>query len=804
MRSSVLSGFFLLWLFSITLQAQTTGVTVSGTLRDQTSGTAMPYVNVVLRNETDSTFVSGTISDEQGLFSIPGIAYGEYYLTFSYLGYRTQVLPLRTGQLSPFLDLGNIQMTAQSASLSGVTISGKQDELNESMDKKTYHSDENISQSGGSALQVMRNLPGVTIDPENRILIRGSDKVTILVDGRQTALSGFGNQAGLDNIPASAIERIEIIHNPSAKYDANGNAGIINIILKKNKQDGFNGKAGLTAGIGALWRKRENLPDIRPQYRFTPKINPTLSLNYRRRKFNLFLQGDLLWQKILNKNEFTDRYYDNGSIIHQQYQENRTQLATTVKAGVDWFINDNNTVTLSMLYGREAHVDRGDLPYFNNDFSQRERLWTFYEHEVNTTLSAAAIFLHKFRQPGHQLTLNLNYSFQREDENYFIRNEMPTYTGLDSLMLIADQHVADLNIDYVKPLRRGRIESGMKFRWRYIPTHMRFIPGLNSPMDAGAAGWANYSEIIPALYTNYVYESKHFEAEAGVRVEYVNVRYQVDPNHNTYKSDGYSYIQPFPNVRLAYIINDRNRLSLFYNRRVDRPDEQDLRIFPKYDDPEILKTGNPGLRPQFTQSAELGYKTSWKSGYFYSAFYYRNSNRMLTRIATADTAGNIIYSIAQNAGNGHSFGLELILNQELTKWFSLNISGNVYQNTIGAFTVENLYPFPVFFSSPKQQTFSGNAKMNLMFRLPKKFELWLSGIYLAPDIIPQGRIRSRYSVDLGLRKSIQKGKGELLLNMSDIFNTMRIRQEIRSDGFRLVSSNYYETQVIRFGYSYTF
>lgn len=794
----------LLWLLPGMVYAQTDKVTLSGTVKDAGTKAYLPYVNVVLRQADDSAFVGGTVSDEQGLFTLTDIVPGSYVLSFSYLGYQTRTMPILAGRLNAFLDVGHIELTGDAQTLGNVTISGDPAPVAETLDKKTFIADDNISQSGGSVLQAMKNLPGITVDQDGKVLLRGSDKITVLVDGKQTALTGFGNQAGLDNIPASAIERIEIINNPSARYDANGNAGIINIVMKKNRQEGFNGKVGAMAGVGALWRKRNNLPDIRSQYQFTPKINPTLSLNYRRKKVNLFFQGDVLWQKVLNKNDFIDRLYNDGTVIHQQYQENRTQLAATVKAGVDWFIDDNNTFTFSALYGREAHIDRGDLPYFNADFSQRERLWTFYENEVNTTLSASAAFVHKFKQPGHRLQAGLNYSFQREDEKYFISNQMPTYTGRDSFMLIADQNVADITLDYQKPFRHGRIEAGMKFRWRYIPTNMRFLPGLNSPMDVNAAGWANYSEIIPALYTNYVYESKHIEVEAGVRVEYVKVNYQINPDHNTYTGNGYDYIQPFPNARFAYIINARNRLSLFYNRRVDRPDEGDLRIFPKYDDPEILKVGNPGLRPQYTQTMELGYKTNWKSGYFYSAAYYRITNRILTRISTRDTASTVIYSISQNAGNGYNWGLELVLSQDITKWFSFNLNVNAYQNIIGAFTIENKYPYPTVFSSGRQSNYSGNVKFNGLFHLPKKFELQLTGIYLAPDIIPQGKIKSRYSVDLGLKKTIQKGKGELVLNITDIFNTMRIRQEVQSDGFRILSTNYYETQAVRLGYSYKF
>jgi outer membrane receptor protein involved in Fe transport len=256
-------------------------------------------------------------------------------------------------------------------------------------------------------------------------------------------------------------------------------------------------------------------------------------------------------------------------------------------------------------------------------------------------------------------------------EKYNFVNILPTYTGLDSFKLLSDEHVADFNIDYVKPLKYGRIEAGLKFRYRDIPTNMQFKPGLNSPLDTNAGGAATYTETIPAVYANYVYESKKIEAEIGLRVEYVDLQYKVNPNHNTYKSDGYNYTQPFPNVRVAYKINDQNKISLFYNRRVDRPNEVDIRIFPKYDDAEIIKVGNPALRPQFTNSYELGYKANLKKGYFYAALYHRSTQGTITRIATQVAPSTLIYTVFQNAGHSSNTGLEMVLQQDFSNQGSL-------------------------------------------------------------------------------------------------------------------------------------
>lgn len=782
---------------------QVSQVTVSGVVKDQISKTNLSYVNVIIKHLPDSSFVTGTVTGDDGRFKISGVRPGDYVMELSFLGYTTSATSLLVGKLSEYLDLGTFELSESSITLNEVVVAGTADAVNSTLDKKTFNVSDVVNQRGGSLLQVMQNLPGVTVQ-EGTVRVRGSDKVAVLIDGKQTALTGFGNQTSLDNIPASAIEKIEIINNPSSKYDANGNAGIINIIFRKEVEEGFNGKAGLSVGAGALWEKRENYPSIRPQYQGTPKLNPSLSLNYRKKKVNFFLQADNLYTHTLNKNEFVDRYYDNGDTVRQQTKRNRDTNLVTAKGGSDWYINANNTLSISGLFSSEKILDRGDEPFFNGDLTERLRLWQFLEDELKTTATASVNWQHKFEQPGRMLNAGLNYTFHREDEKYFFTNIFPTYTGLDSFKLISDEHVADLNVDYVQPLRSGRFETGLKFRNRYIPTNMQFIPGLNSPLDVNAGGWANYSEVIPAVYGNYVYESKHVEVEAGLRVEYVNIYYKVNPDHNTYSSDGYNYTQPFPNLRFAYKFNDANTLSVFYNRRVDRPNEVDIRIFPKYDDAEIIKVGNPGLRPQFTNSIEVGYKNGWQDGYVYTAFYHKDMSATITRISSVAPGNNVIYNVFQNAGNSNATGIELVVAHNFGKRASINLNLNGYKNIVEAFSVMNRYPVESTFSAPRQEIYSGSIKLNGLFHLPGQFDLQLASVYLAPDVVPQGKTLSRFSTDLGLKRAIQKGKGEMYLNATDVGNTLRVKREVSGDGFKYTSTDYYETQVVRLGYTYKF
>lgn len=793
----------ILQLLIFTISNAQTSVTVSGIIKNKNNKAVLPFVNVVLKTDKDSSFVNGTVTNEEGRFSLSKIKSGNYYLEVSYIGYNTTEQSLFIGNLTEYLDIKSIEIEEKSTSLQEVVVTGKTTEISEKMDKKTFSLKDNISQGGGSVLQAMQNLPSVTVQ-DGKVLLRGNDKVIVLIDGKQTALTGFGNQTGLDNIAASAIEKIEIINNPSAKYDANGNAGIINIIYKKNKKDGFNGKVGFTTGVGSLWVRKENLPTIRPQYTFTPKINPSVSLNYRKNKVNVFFQGDYLYTETLNKNEFVTRNYDNGEVINSQLKRNRNTHFTTLKSGIDYTINDQNSLTISGLFGSEKIIDRGDQPFFNSDFSQRKRLWQFLEDELKTTIMATANYQHKFKEAGHLLNVGFNYTFHREDEKYFYDNYLPTSTGTDAFKLLSDEQVYDFNFDYIKPLKYGRIETGIKLRDRNIPTNMQFIPGVNSVLDANAGGWATYKELIPAIYGNYIFENKKWEAELGLRIEYVKIQYDVNPNHIVYKSDGYDYTQPFPNLRFAYKINDDNKVSIFYNRRVDRPNEVDIRIFPKYDDAEIIKVGNPRLQPQFTNSIELGYKKSWEKGSLYNFIYHRFADGTITRISSIVPPSNLIYATFQNVNKSYNTGFEMVLTQEISTLYSFNINLNAYSNQIDAFTVENKYPTAHTFSADKQEIYSGNIKLNNTFHFPKNMDVQLTTIYLAPDIIPQAKIKSRFSLDIGLKKAIQKEKGELFFSAIDLLNTMIIKKEIKGEGFNYTSNDYYETQVIRIGYSYKF
>ncbi len=792
-----------LFIASTSTQAQVNQVTLSGTVRVESDRSPLPYVNIVLFQGTDSTFVAGTISNEQGLFTLTGIKPGQYTLRLSSIGYERVFLPVQVGRLSAFLDIGTILMKESAATLGEITVRAERDAIEEQLDKKSYALQENISQLGGSVLQAMQNLPGITVDREGKIFLRGSDKVAILLDGKQTAITGIGAQSGLDNIPASAIERIEIITNPSSRFDASGNAGIINIIFRKESDEGFNGRAGFVFGVGGLTEKRSNLPNMRDQYRFTPKVNPSISGNYKKGDVNVFIQSDLLWHKQMMKSELMDRVFISGEGITQQYQENRTQPIFNFKAGLDWNLNPSNTISFSTLFNHREYTDLGDIPYLNTVSREQTRFWKYYENEVNQTFFATLSHAYAFVQPGHKLVSSLNYSYRHKDEEFFFDNKLPNLVGTDTTGLIADEHIWDLTIDYTKPLRSGRMELGTKQRSRIFPNDIFFNPGLNSILDPGLDGTAEYQEYLSAAYLNVVYEKNPFEIEGGLRLEYVQVDYLVDPDHSVYNSDGFEYIDLFPSIRISNVIDDNSRISAFYNRRVDRPEESALRVFPTYANPEILVLGNPGLEPQFTQSFELGYRRSWSDGYISGVAYHRIIDNVITRILIPVPGTSRLSSVTQNADQSLNTGIEWVFSQKFGL-LNVNTSANLYQNRISGFTIVSAYPYDITYSREEESNYTGNVKLNGLFKFKSGLDLQLTGTYLAADILPQGKIYPRYSLDAGLNWKIQGGKGELFVNASDLLNTLVMEQEVDGIGFKIRSKDYYETQVIRLGYQYRF
>lgn len=784
-------------------------VTVSGRVITEESREPLDYATVTVFRAGGTEFVTGTITNEQGRFVISGLSEGEYDFSITMIGYEPVKKRVLAGRINKSYDLGNIELKLSEVQLGEIKVTGQKQTVSAALDMKTYAVSDLVSGTTGSVLDVIKVLPGVVIDQDSRIILRGSDKVAILIDGRQSSLTGFGSQKGLENIPASQIESIEVINNPSARYDAAGMAGIVNIKFKKSEKHGIAGDIGLTPGIGMVIKRRDDLPTGMQSYSDNLKLTPSFNLNYKTDKLNIFWQSYFLWQKRLPNNEFTTRYYDDGDVTENQVAENRSQKHYNLKLGLDWNFSPKNTLTIFGLYDYEWHIDTTRVWYFGNyNYQVPVRKWGFNESEGTGFTNLTIQHKYRFQQPGHEINSQFLFTKGWEDETYNLSQDGPSpypVISTDRTRVYAPEYVYQLNVDYIRPLSFGRMEAGISGRMRHMPityTMTRDISNTALIYDFG--DWSQWDEKIAGGYLNLISEFSKLDVEAGLRGEYTGVEYKFAPNPY-FPEDKYDYFKLFPNVRLTLKADKNNRISLFYNRRIDRPGEDILRIFPKYDDPVNLKIGNPRLRPQLTQNYELAHKLTWNSGSFYTSLYHKIIDSYYTRVYISEPFHpDVLIKAYDNFGKAFNSGVELTFDQNVLKVWKVSLSANLYRNRIFAHSGTINFPVNQAYTISKRTDSPFFAKMINQFKLKNGIVIETTAQYFSSKNIGQGKELRRGGIDLGVKRSFAADKLEINFSATDILNTMGIRQRIDGDGFDVLYQNFYETQIFTVAARYKF
>jgi hypothetical protein len=373
--SRVLHAVFIFVLLAGTAFAQGTAI-LSGRVLG-TDASPIAFASVVIEVAGAGQPLSGSLTGEDGRFRVQGLAPGEYKITITFPGLQPAEADVTVSPLNQSYDLGDVRLPRMENFQEQVTVTGETIRA-EGIDSQVFRLDVGAAQTTGTLLDALKGVPGVTVDQEGKVSLRGSDRVAILLDGRQSSLTGFGNQRGLDGVSAANVAAIEIIHNPSARFDAAGMAGIINIIYRQERQLGLSGDMGMALGFGQFTKQRPDLPTDLGSYSTNEKIIPNLNLNYRTPRTRSFFQGELLLQDDL-PNEFHTRFYDDGRVIESQVPENREQLHYIVKMGSDFTLNRTNTLSLSGIYDWETHTDRAQVPFILRSTGLRDRFWFWRE-----------------------------------------------------------------------------------------------------------------------------------------------------------------------------------------------------------------------------------------------------------------------------------------------------------------------------------------------------------------------------------------------------------------------------------------
>lgn len=780
--------------------------TLAGRVVDGSDGAPVPVATVVLLRAESGDTLSGILAGGDGRFLLRGILPGRYVVAVTFLGFFPEEREVLVSELNPSYDLGDVRLT-RLAEVDELTVAV--DALpTAGVDTEVFRLDEGVSEGTGSVLDALRTLPGVTVDQEGRVSLRGSDQIAVLIDGRPSSLTGFGTQRGLDNVPAANVAAIEIIYNPSASIDAAGMAGVINIIYEQERALGWSGEVGLSFGLGQFTKPRDDLPTDLGSFSTNPKVVPSVALNYNTGSVRTFVQAEFVAQDDLPNNEFTTRHYDDGHTLLSQVPENREQTHTIVRAGVDLLPGGTNTLTVSGIYDVEDHTDRAQVPFVLESTGERERYWFWTEKEQTGFVNASLDWTHRFATPGHELDVNLQFTRGWEDESYFLNEESAVRIGTDMTHLEAEENTLPLSIDYTRPLGSGRVELGAKLQTRWLPIDYTVDRGEQSVIYEGLGDTSDWEEDLFAAYVNWVRVTPSYTLEAGLRAEQTDVSYTI-PSDNVYypDSDAYSYFELFPNVKGALLLGDGLRVVAAYNRRIDRPGEPELRIFPKYDDPELLKVGNPYLRPQLTHVYELGLSRSWDGGLATVTGYHRDISDAFQRIFAIDESNasyEIVNKIYENAGNSTQTGIQLVGEERVSDDWTVSASANWFVIDVEALQTTLLFPTPRPFTLAASRDDTWDLTANSRLQLPAGGDLRLGYTYYAARSVPQGRQRDRSSVDVTTTWPVFHERGEVIFTFTDLFNDFAVRTDVEGDGFTALYENYLETQVATMAFRWRF
>lgn len=747
--------------------------TVTGKVIDKKTNEPLSYVNVIIK-ESDK-FVTGGITADNGTFSIKNLDLKNYTVEFQFIGYKTVSKAISLTTANKSINLNTITIEEDAIELKGVNIVSEKSTIEQKIDRKIINVGKDLISAGATAGEIMNNIPSVSVDPQtNAISLRGNSNVRVLIDGKP---SNIDASQLLQQIPSSSIKQIELITNPSAKYNPEGMSGIINIVLNKNSKIGFNGSINNGVTFGK-----------------TPKLNSSFDLNYRSGKFNFYGNYGLN----------TGRQSNNGFIKSEETNKENDQLFTFInnntshlaKVGFDFNINDKNT--LSFYTNQSFYNGTGkastDVDYRNNTTADLVQLFTNANKEHSETYN----FDYKinFKKEGHSLELEMNYNKNDGPENAVYSNFNRDSGALTSsftndVSTIGKNSI--INLDYVNPLTETiKLELGLEHRDESTANSLLRDSNPNSNF--------NYDRNISSAYVTLGKQWKKWSFQAGARLEKYKVTAlfkEVSKTDGTFQDD---LLNLYPSTFLTYNPSESNSFNLSFSRRVDRPSIGQVNPIREWSTATLDSQGNPDLIPQFTNSYEINYTRKTKIGSITSGIFYRRIEDEITRVifTNPDNPNKQILSYA-NFSNNNAYGVEVSGNLDFKKWWSANVSIDAYQKKVKG-TIEST-PGNYEFVEVDANTF--NARINNTFKASKDLRFQLFAMYRGRDLSLQFNRSAMWKMDIGSSYNILKGSGTISARFSDIFKTMKFAFE----GDRPYPSTgqfNWESQTVYLGFNYRF
>ena len=758
--------FSLLLLYSIKLKAQATSAgTVSGKLIDGTNGQPLSFATVILVRKSDNHAIRSIQTDLDGKFALTPIPNGTYIFHATFVGYSTITRDsINITAAKQNYNLGSITLNKGKSLLKEVVITAQRSPIQIGIDKKSFNVDQSLVSQGGSATDLLTNVPSVQVDVDGNISLRGSTSVRVLINGKPSALTGGDISDILQSIPASSIETIEVITNPSSKYEAEGQAGIINIVLKKNTQKGFMGTA--SAGVGT-----QNT------------LNGTASLAYQNGKVNVY--SNYSYRKGTRiGNGFIDKTTDEADGIVQTDDQTANQSFTykgqNIRSGIDITLNPNSELSFSNNINLRSR-DRTQIgqTFIMSGDSLLQRIdQNNFSTGTGTNLDFSTDFDHKFKKKGEELTANATYSidknnnFDNLNSDYYYYTIPEYFPSVQHNTTIGREHILNLQADYTLPLKNGKLEAGYKTlidnsNNNYMVDTMSTVDGVFNS-DPFLSNQFKYDENVNAIYTNYQHQFGKFGLQAGLRLEDTHIRTTL--TDSTVTNNRQDYLRLYPSLFLTEKLGGNQTLQFSYSRRTARPNSRQLSPFVDESNRLSYSEGNPYLKPEDTHAFELSYVNYWNAVTLTTSLYYRLTLDNIQQITIPLTPGNLDTTLTQfeNIKSASNAGYELIARVAPVNYFDFTANVNIYYRHIDGDPALDL-------ATTSGYSWNGNITAN--FKPVKKLGIQLRADYQSPQVIPQGKMQSIHGVDGGVRYDLTK---QLTLsgNVRDIFNTRRYVSDI--------------------------
>lgn len=751
---------------------------------------AFPFVNVLLLNHGDSTLYKGVQTDENGSYNFEQVAANKYLILVSMVGY--------TKKYSPAIEVNNqlvqqsdLALTPEATDLNEVKVVAKKPFIEQQIDRTVINVENSIVSSGSTALQVLERSPGVTVDQQNdRIQLRGKEGVIVQIDGKQTYLSQAELMNLLKNTPSDNIEKIELITNPSAKYDAAGTAGIINIKFKKNKNLGTNGNLTIGGGMADG---------------YNPRGNGSLSLNHRKEKFNAFLTGSIYKSDGFNKASLYRKIpYNNDVTIFDMFTNRKWRGSNyNLRAGVDYFVTKKTTIGVLLSgFVNDWQVYNGltSADILNSDLTLRESYATKMTNKMGMNNYSTNLNLkHQFDDKGKELTIDADYarydgkSANQLSTNYFDANGLPKSSPEQVRNAMpSDIAIGVLKLDYTQPLGTGKFETGFKSSLVASDNIMEFETKLDDwTIDPKRSNQFKYNENINAAYLNFSGKiNPKTSFQLGVRAEHTHSK----GNSITLNQvRDRNYVDLFPSIFLTRNLDSSNVLNLSYSRRIDRPNYQSLNPFEYYLDPYSYQKGNPNLRPQYTNSFQLTHV--YKSFLNTTIGYSRISDMISNEIPGQNAEENILYITSDNLDKQDNATFTISAPIPVRKWWNIQVNAGAVYNRYKSFYLDALYDVVQF---------SWNGYMSNQFTLPKEWSVELSGWYNSKTIYGFTVAKPQGMINIGVQKTVMDKKGTIRLNVNDLFAMTSFRGTSKFQDIDYVVHARWPSRQVNLSFSYRF